>query len=171
MRHQMGQQYVVDIAPVVHHEHDARVFDNVLVQGRETSSWADPDVVERSGDPGRQRNADPEVEEGVERRYDLTGVALDPGHRDRHGDTVLTGVDPGGLAQPRVVGKAVDQSPAPGQLEGRQLDAPAPHLLDDPVGPLPEEPPDRWNELSGNQNCAEQEYDKGKPTSPSVSFA
>jgi len=66
MRHQMGQQDVVDIAPVVHHEHDARVFDNVLVQGGETSLWADPDVVERSGDPGRQRSADPEVQKGVE---------------------------------------------------------------------------------------------------------
>jgi len=148
----MGQQNVVDIAPVVHHEHDARIFDNVLV---ETSLWADPDVVERCGDPGRQRNAYPEVEEGVERRYDLTGVTLHPGHRDCHGDTVLTGVDLSGLEKLGVAGKAVDQSPAPGQLECRQLDAPASHLLDDLIGPLPEEPADSWHQPPRRKNAAE----------------
>src|SRR3712207_4388874 len=125
----MGQQDVVDVAPVVHYEDDARVFHSGHVQGGETSLWTDPDVVERSGDPGRQRNADPEVEEGVERRYDLTGVTLDPDHGERHGDTVLTGVGLSGLEKLGVVGKAVDQSPAPGQLECRQLDAPVSHLL------------------------------------------
>src|SRR5918998_558390 len=84
-------------------------------------------------------NADPEIEEDVERRYDLTGVTLDPGPGDRYRDTVLTGVDLGSLEKLGVMGKRVDQSTAPGQLEGRQLDAPASHLLCDPIGPLPEE--------------------------------
>src|SRR5919112_3904796 len=117
MRHQMGQQDVVDVAPTVHHEDNAHVFDRVLIQGRETSLRADPDVVERFGDSTRQRNADPEVEEDVKRRYDLTGVTLDPGHGDRYRDTVLTGVDLGSLEKFGVMGKTVDQSTVPGQLE------------------------------------------------------
>ena len=62
-------------------------------------------------------NADPEIEEDVERRYDLTGVTLDPGPGDRYRDTVLTGVDLGSLEKFGVMGKTVDQSTVPGQVE------------------------------------------------------
>jgi hypothetical protein len=111
-------------------------------------------------------NADPEIEEDVERRYDLTSVTLDPGHGDRYRDTVLTGVDLGSLEKLGVMGKRVDQSTAPGQLEGRQLDAPASHLLCDPIGPLPEEPADGGHQPSLRKNAAEQEHDESQPASP-----
>jgi hypothetical protein len=102
---------------VVHYEDDARIFVQDLVQGRETSFRVDTDVVEGRGDPGRERDPDPEVQERVEGGYDLTRIAPDPGHRKGHRDAVLVGVSLGGPEQLRVVGEAVDQGPPPGQLE------------------------------------------------------
>ena len=42
MRHQVGKQDVVDVAPVVHHEYNANVFECLLIQARRGLSPSRP---------------------------------------------------------------------------------------------------------------------------------
>ena len=139
MRRHVGDNHVVHVAAVVHHEDDAGA--GLDAGERLVVRITEAHAVEAFHRPSREVIADAKVGVGVEGGHDLPGVALHlpAQHLARDAGGLGLGLDR--LHHVRVVGELVDQHPALSLLKRRDLQLePGVHLLDHAVESAAQEP-------------------------------
>ena len=163
LRGQEGDQNVIHVAAVVHHEHQRRFGrhggDSLLVD------VADANPIHELGAVLRQPVADAEIDVGIEGRHDLAGVNFDPRHDGGAGDVLGLRLRLHRCLHARVVQQAIDQHSALRQFERRDLDIePRVDLFDDPVHPAAKIPAHaREQQAIEDRPRREQDEDRQHP--------
>ena len=140
MRRHVGDDHIIHVAAVVHHEDDAGA--GLDAGERLVVRIAEPHAIEALHRPPGDVIADAEIGVGVEGGHDLAGVALHlpAQHLARGAGGFGLGVDR--LHHLGVEAELVDEHPALGLLEGRDLQfQPRVDLDDHPVEAAAQEPP------------------------------